>query len=1061
MKKTIALLASCLLLNSVFSQMAAFNQNASRSNHTRLLTDNWSFDVSSGASFGLSNSEKSLFRGNSMATKIAGRYQFGWIGLGMSGGLVPGTINQGAINSFLNERKIDPAQAQVSSGNPSNSYLLFGPSVRLGNRVQLLAELQGGMFVNNPGNVTINQSGVQRSVYRFQSGDKNLFPGMSGTIQIAYPIGESTRFFVNTDYFFSKSSVSIQDLQSGIDVPTIQNRNVQLFTAGVGITKTFGGRESQSGLSTGRRSRDTSSGLATGRRQHEPMSSREAGSGQATGRRILSASERGVNSPRDAASGLATGRRQYQPGQPVYGNITNREACGSLTQKITHPDGTVEENTFSCPDDAIDYAQKKTGILTGAGPRMSTNMSVGKQTQGSTFGEKVAGGLQSGANAISQGSSKTVISGKLNWESSNASFGIVTNKSQEENERLRNGVATGAGASAGAAIAGERDNGSNTKIYARDAASGRASGKRSREAGSGLATGRRQYQPMFIEGSGNVCNPCNATVVNNPLYEASGNSGHNPLHQSNNKESAGSNAVNGIEIFLLDAVTGATVAKTITQSTGDFWFANVPAGEYIVKVAGTISVKKKFEINVDKNSQDIAGETTSAPGTWSLTINSNNASTEDNNGGNFAKTALNKITLITSSHNGQGEFDAFTAIGTYDDGSTAPLATTKKGSVSIISKGSGAVSSSYARTAKQAANLVGINLADQLRVIATFSDGSSRDVSDYATITSHSAVTQIVVETADTDGDGNADMVMDQKIKTKSNIKNDRVMAGGKDDESNEANYVSNDQRIKTKSNIKNDRVTSPDNQSGSIVSKSLPVYLADADGDGRSEMIVGGMVPGGAILSRIVAGQPIGGIVVKGGKKLSADVQTTETNEYGEFEFTDLEPGTHIIETVQTIFIDDETFVVAGGESAQQRVQDHNSSRSNKSASLISNDNGNGNGNGQPTTRAQNNNTVRSNRGNYFTILVEADLDGDGEYETDISNTHSFSVTLDENAPQQKAGISTSRSNIRTKSSFQSLGNELFLTTGTAIINGKEVSIQSVLKTKHDTAKNAIGNIR
>ncbi|MGO8056272.1 hypothetical protein, partial [Rhizobium leguminosarum] len=80
---------------------------------------------------------------------------------------VTGSINESAINSFLTERKIDPSQTTISTGKPSNSYLIFGPSFRFGNRIQLMAELQGGMFLNDPGSVSITPNGAQRPVYGY------------------------------------------------------------------------------------------------------------------------------------------------------------------------------------------------------------------------------------------------------------------------------------------------------------------------------------------------------------------------------------------------------------------------------------------------------------------------------------------------------------------------------------------------------------------------------------------------------------------------------------------------------------------------------------------------------------------------------------------------------------------------------------------------------------------------------------------------------------------------------------------------------------------------------
>ncbi len=66
-------------------------------------------------------------------------------------------------------------------------------------------------------------------------------------------------------------------------------------------------------------------------------------------------------------------------------------SCGSVNQKITYPDGTIEENTFACPADAAEYQQLK-------------NVTVRKQTQGATFGEKVNAGLHQAGSQIGQGS---------------------------------------------------------------------------------------------------------------------------------------------------------------------------------------------------------------------------------------------------------------------------------------------------------------------------------------------------------------------------------------------------------------------------------------------------------------------------------------------------------------------------------------------------------------------------------------------------------------------------------------------------------------------------------
>jgi|GEM_PF-6087085 len=77
-----------------------------------------------------------------------------------------------------------------------------------------------------------------------------------------------------------------------------------------------------------------------------------------------------------------------------------------------------------------------------------------------------------------------------------------------------------------------------------------------------------------------------------------------------------------------------------------------------------------------------------------------------------------------------------------------------------------------------------------------------------------------------------------------------------------------------------------------------------------------------------------------------------------------------------------------------------------------------------------QNNNTVRSNRGAFIALTVVADLDGDGVYETDLSSKLAGVV--------QEEGYAT------------------------VLLDGKMVAvIVNVLKTRHETAKNSISNIR
>lgn len=117
----------------------------------------------------------------------------------------------------------------------------------------------------------------------------------------------------------------------------------------------------------------------------------------------------------------------------------------------------------------------------------------------------------------------------------------------------------------------------------RDAASGLATGKRTgpRDAASGLATGRRSRVGEKVNAGANViigtitANSTSGIITNktvNPLYEDKGTHGENPMAKS-------------ASITLVDEATGEAVATTTPEDNGEFFFANVPSGDYILKLS--------------------------------------------------------------------------------------------------------------------------------------------------------------------------------------------------------------------------------------------------------------------------------------------------------------------------------------------------------------------------------------------------------------------------------------------------------------------------------------------
>ena len=153
---------------------------------------------------------------------------------------------------------------------------------------------------------------------------------------------------------------------------------------------------------------------------------------------------------------------------------------------------------------------------------------------------------------------------------------------------------------------------------------------------------------------------------------------------------------------------------------------------------------------------------------------------------------------------------------------------------------------------------------------------------------------------------------MDQKIKTKSNIKNDRIIRPGGDDPLT----ARMDQKIKTKSNIKNDRLintagTRDEDESGSDSLFFSPekielLEMLPGNGQGRTQLqavdnYLTGFVyqtPAGAVISQCgsnaMPGEPIPGIDVKLRRPGAAgnELMSVKTNRDGSFAFNNIAPG-------------------------------------------------------------------------------------------------------------------------------------------------------------------------
>lgn len=1032
MKSSSAGIPVCLLFSVIISTASAqttktFNQNSSRSGNGLSLSFAPVYSTA-----GNNDTDSLLFRGSGTGFRFGADYFFGKASIGFLSGFGSSSADDATINTFLKTFPFSPDELIINKTKQQNMYLLLGPSVRFGKTVELFAHAKGGLFINNSGLVSLQQKGAQRPLYRNEATSKSIYPGFLTGLGIQYKTrSEAWSFGIGADYLSTKSEVNNYDIRRGAE-PLKLARTISDIVTGITVRYNI--------LSP----RDHSSGQASGKR------TRDAGSGMASGKR-----ERG--------SGLATGRRTYQPGQPVYGNITREESnnagCGPVTQRTINPDGTTEEMTFSCPDDAANYNNRMK--MDGGMPnRISMNVTVPKQTQGATFGEKVNQGLHAAGSALAQGAGKNIISGKLSWTSP-GSTGIVTNKT------MAGGGGGGAAAASYAAtgmVINNNNSGIATGFYARDHSSGQASGKRSREKGSGMATGkrsgetgsgmstgRRQYEPVFADNEGGTCETCIATaklssVQNNPLYEDKGNKGENPLYEPKGKLAinTGCDGVEGITVSLLEPQSGALIAKTKTGSCGDFFFANVPDGDYILAVSGSFLSKKGYDYYAAK-STDLLGQVTVSDASMQLLINSSTEGEPMTTKAGISTSRSNirrSVTIIEADTDGDGVAESTKVLATMNDGTvkdvTADARISTAGTVKKVTvrgwdpekkqgmAGAPGLVKEYT---------ISIDADNKTTMTSQYENGTKEETAATTKIIQHAGVKQYDINTGDTDDDGVAALI---KTKTKSNQSNDRVAAGDTDEEI-----------WSPRSNISEVRLT--------------PVAV---DENGITYMTTAPPVaPTGPVLR---PGSPIGGLSIKGGKNPGGNLLTRQTNESGEFEFTDLEPGDYTFTVEQQVVIESQLWVSAG------KAQDHNSTRSNKTASAITPDPGNDGG-----TKAQDHNSSRSNKSSSLaapgpdageerkgitkltasqnsqslrSISAEADLDGDGVYETDITNTTKDEIMVNDKAeitttPQQKTGISTSRSNIRNRNNLQLVGEKIYVGYGTAVIRGKSVPVKLVYK--------------
>jgi hypothetical protein len=283
----------------------------------------------------------------------------------------------------------------------------------------------------------------------------------------------------------------------------------------------------------------------------------------------------------------------------VFSQIKEKKVLQSSSTKIN----------LQTKVETVDDELKSINNINGGMPnRISMNVTVPKQTQGATFGEKVNAGLHAAGSAISQGVLVT-ISGNLWWDK--IEFPNTVNSVTSVGN-----LAGGGGGAAAASYAATGRNSNSTE----EKATGISTMFFTREKGSGMATGKRQYQPIYISKMDSSCDNCVVTLKKsetvykwdikknekaksvNPMYQENSQQGANPLYNqkmADNKDND-CDGVADINLILINSETGLEFAKTKTGKCGNFSFPNIPNGTYTLQLIGSFLTKKGYDFYMAK-----------------------------------------------------------------------------------------------------------------------------------------------------------------------------------------------------------------------------------------------------------------------------------------------------------------------------------------------------------------------------------------------------------------------------------------------------------------------------
>ena len=370
------------------SAMSALQDfNSSRSNRERRLSilgndPHVDITVSPSMFFPLNKNGRSnagVYNSNGLGYKMDLQYVWNKFGVGFSTGFISSKVNNEAVSAQIISLGSDLQPSNITSTDGNQTYFTVGPSFQWGDRFQIIASAKGGLFINNPSNITVLGKDGTRALLKVVDDNKKYQGGLVGNLSIRYPLTKIFMLGMGIEYLTTNNSVLYTDLKQ--QTPTVKKAALQSLGANMSLIMRI------------------------------PASTRS----------------------KEEAS---------------YSNKEN-VPCGPASIKETLPDGSVRDYTFACPDDAATFFNKTTKErpnnsdekskalgsftvrvdkllqpFTASSQRVEerlkkSGITVTRQTQGSTFGEKVNAGLATASIVIKDKEGKYSFDNGANLKSSN------------------------------------------------------------------------------------------------------------------------------------------------------------------------------------------------------------------------------------------------------------------------------------------------------------------------------------------------------------------------------------------------------------------------------------------------------------------------------------------------------------------------------------------------------------------------------------------------------------------------------------------------------------------